>query len=159
MICTPGSCGSRAAQLTNLAVPFWFRGMGAGGHVDLLPVKLRIPNRPYRTQSANCRQSNSRGNYGSAMEPESPRTKNHSCSQASDGEEVGGAARPRRLTRRAPPKRGIVGHQAASACWLMALLAISVRASSVAFSSSSVSSRSDTASSRPSSSAQAISVP
>jgi hypothetical protein len=28
MICTPGSCGSRAAQLTNLAVPFWFRGVG-----------------------------------------------------------------------------------------------------------------------------------
>jgi hypothetical protein len=26
MICTPGSCGSRAAQLTNLVAPFWFRG-------------------------------------------------------------------------------------------------------------------------------------
>src|SRR4051794_10332483 len=56
------------------------------------------------------------------------------------------------------PRRSgaLLSHQAASACWLMALLAISVRASSVAFSSSNVSSRSDTASSRPSSSAQAM---
>ena len=23
-MCSPGSCGSRAAQLTNLAAPFWF---------------------------------------------------------------------------------------------------------------------------------------
>ena len=59
------------------------------------------------------------------------------------------------------PRRSgaFLGDQAASACWLMALLAISVRASSVAFSSSSVSSRSDMASSRPSSFAQAMSVP
>ena len=66
----------------------------------------------------------------------------------------------RSLRRTCPAGAGqLLGHQAASACWLMALLAISVRASSVAFSSCSVSSRSDTASSRPSSAAQAMSVP
>jgi hypothetical protein len=56
----------------------------------------------------------------------------------------------------------LLGHpkrQAACACWLIAVFAISVKASSVASSSSKVSSRSDTASSRPSSSAQAIKVP
>ena len=72
--------------------------------------------------------------------------------------EAGGPASA--FDKEMPRRSGaLLGDQAASACWLMALLAISVRASSVAFSSSSVSSRSDTASSRPSSSAQAMSVP
>jgi hypothetical protein len=36
MMCTPGSCGSRAAQLTNLVAPFWFRGRLGDTFADTL---------------------------------------------------------------------------------------------------------------------------
>ena len=66
----------------------------------------------------------------------------------------------RHARKAAPATRGQrTSYSAASACWLIADLAISVSASSVASSSSSVSSSNSTASSKPSSSAQAFNVP
>jgi hypothetical protein len=43
MICTPGSCGSHAARLTNLAVPFLFRGMGPGNTIGRSNPPIRPP--------------------------------------------------------------------------------------------------------------------
>ena len=83
MMCTPGSCGSRAAQLTNLAAPFWFRSdLGA---VDTLRR---------REVGKSCKRHGTIG-WWSQIEPAGPTSAQFSR-RSSTGDSRRSTAPPRR---------------------------------------------------------------